>query len=379
MRLQREIAGTYYRPGALPQAFILPHLRRSKRQTPNSNRQTLTLEVSRLTLGGTAPESQNPDVGAKRLIPNAERETPDMDTIFTLQGVDLNQLFDATIKWLLGPGLRILLIIIVAFVAIRIGRIFIARSLSIALRDTGKDAIADAQTAKRRTTLTNLFTNVLRVFVVLLIALMLLRELHFEIAPILASAGVLGLAIGIGAQSLVKDLITGAFIVLEHQYSVGDIVKIGDRAGVVENIGLRTTQLRDLEGTAHVIPNGEISVVSVMSKGWSQAVLDIPVAYHSDLDLAMETISRVLNEYAAEAPQNVIAPPEILGIETLGENGITIRSTVRTAPSKQWETSRILRKRLKAAFDKAGVEIPFPQRVLWIRNEGGWGRVSGEQ
>jgi moderate conductance mechanosensitive channel len=302
-----------------------------------------------------------------------------MDTIFTLQGVDLNQLFDAAIKWLLGPGLRILLIIIVAFVVIRIGRIFIARSLSIALRDTGKDAIADGQTAKRRTTLTNLFTNVLRVFVVLLIALMLLRELHFEIGPILASAGVLGLAIGIGAQSLVKDLITGAFIVLEHQYSVGDIVKIGDRAGVVENIGLRTTQLRDLEGTAHVIPNGEISVVSVMSKGWSQAVLDIPVAYHSDLDLAMETISRVLNEYAAEAPQNVIATPEILGVETLGDSGITIRSVVRTAPSKQWETSRILRKRLKAAFDKAGVEIPFPQRVLWIRNDGAGGKVSGEQ
>jgi moderate conductance mechanosensitive channel len=289
----------------------------------------------------------------------------EMDTLFTLHGIDANKLLDLTIKWLLGPGLRIVLILLLGWAAIRIGRIFIHRSLNLALHDRGKNAVADLQIVKRRNTLSGLFITVLRTAVVILAALMIFRELNFEIGPILASAGIVGLAVGFGAQSLVKDVITGAFIVLEHQFSVGDVVRIGDRSGVVENLGVRTTTLRDIEGTAHVIPNSKIEVVSVMTKDWSQFVLDVDVAYDTDLEKAMGTIKKVLSDYAKEFPSNVLGEPQVLGIESLGDNSVKIRSTLKTAPSKHWEAGRIVRRRIKSEFDRLGIAIPFQQNVAW--------------
>ena len=289
----------------------------------------------------------------------------EMDTLFTLHGIDANKLLDVTIKWLIGPGLRIILILFLGWAAIRVGRVFIHRSLNLTLHDSGKNAAADIQIIKRRNTLIGLFVTVLRVAVVILAALMVFRELNFEIGPILASAGIVGLAIGFGAQSLVKDVITGAFIVLERQFSVGDVVKIGDRSGVVENLGLRTTILRDMEGTAHIIPNGKIEIVSVMTKDWSQFVLDVDVAYDTDLDKAIETIQQVLNEYAREFPANVIGEPQVLGVESLGDNSVKIRSTLKTAPSKQWDAGRIIRRRVKTEFDRLGIAIPFQQNAAW--------------
>jgi small-conductance mechanosensitive channel len=288
-----------------------------------------------------------------------------MDTIFTLNGIDANKLLDFTIKWVLGPGLRIVLILLLGWAAIHVGLIFIQRSLSLTLHDTGKNAVADIQIAKRRNTLSVLFVTVLRVAVVILAALMVFRELNFEIGPILASAGIVGLAVGFGAQSLVKDVISGAFIVLERQFSVGDVVKIGDRSGVVESLGLRTTILRDMEGTAHIIPNGKIEVVSVMTKDWSQFVLDVDVAYDTDLDKAIETIQKVLNDYAEEFPSNVLGKPQVLGVESFGDNSVKIRSTLKTAPSKQWDAGRIIRRRVKSEFDRLGIEIPFQQNAAW--------------
>jgi small conductance mechanosensitive channel len=290
---------------------------------------------------------------------------PEMDTLFTLHGIDANKLLDLTIKWLFGPGLRILSILILAWVAIRVGRVFIDRSLNLTLHDSGKNAVADIQIIKRRNTLSALFLTVLRVAVVILAALMVFRELAFEIGPILASAGVVGLALGFGAQSLVKDIITGAFIVLEGQFSVGDVVKIGDRSGVVESLGLRTTILRDLEGTAHIFPNGKIEIVSVMTREWSQLVLDVDVAYDTDLDQAAEAIQRVLNEYAQEFPSNVLGKPQVLGVESFGDNSVKIRSTLKTAPSKQWDAGRIIRRRIKGEFDRLEIAIPFQQSVAW--------------
>lgn len=289
-----------------------------------------------------------------------------MDTTFTLQGIDSNKLFDATIKWIFGPGLRVVLILVLAWATIRLGRIFISRTVALAFRETRKDAIADAQTAKRRNTLTGLFTAVLRVSVFIVSALMIFKELSFEIGPILASAGILGLAIGIGAQSLVKDIVTGAFIVLEQQFGVGDVVKIGDRAGAVEYVGLRTTILRDQEGTAHIIPNGKIETVSVMTKGWSQFVLDIDITSDTDVERVMPVIEKVLNEYAKEFPENVLAEPQVLGIESFGDNSVKIRSVVKTAPSKQWDAGRVIRRKIKAEFDRLGIELPLKQRVVFL-------------
>jgi small-conductance mechanosensitive channel len=289
----------------------------------------------------------------------------EMETIFTLHGIDANKLLDFTIKWLLGPGVRIVLILLLSWAAIRFGRIFIDRSLTLALHDTGKNRVADIQITKRRNTLSGLFVTILRVAVVMVGALMVFRELNFEIGPILASAGIVGLAVGFGAQSLVKDVISGAFIVLERQFSVGDVVKIGDRSGVVENLGLRTTILRDIEGTAHIVPNGKIDVVSVMTKDWSQFVLDVDVAYDTNLDKAIETIQKVLNGYAEEFPSDVLGEPKVLGVESLGDNSVKIRSTLKTAPSKQWDAGRIIRRRVKSEFDRLGIEIPFQQNAAW--------------
>jgi small-conductance mechanosensitive channel len=283
------------------------------------------------------------------------------------KGIDADKLFDAGISWVVGPGLRIALIILLAWLAARIGRTFIQRSLALALHVTGRDPLADIQITKRRNTLTGLFVTVLGVTVISAAAVMIFKELNFEIGPILASAGIVGVAVGFGAQSLVKDVISGAFIVLEQQFGVGDVVKIGDRSGVVENIGLRTTTLRDIEGIAHIIPNGKIEIVSVMTKDWSQLVLDVDVAYDADLHKAVGAIQNVLKQYAAEFSSNVLGEPQVLGVESFGDNSVKIRSTVKTAPGKQWEAGRIIRQRIKVEFDRLGVEIPFQQNAAWIR------------
>jgi small-conductance mechanosensitive channel len=292
-----------------------------------------------------------------------------MDTIFTTKGIDADRLFDAAIAWVLGPGLRIVLIILLAWVAARIGRTFIQRSLALALHAAGKDPLADLQITKRRNTLTGLFVTILSVVIWSVAAIMVFKELNFEIGPILASAGIVGVAVGFGAQSLVKDVISGAFIVLERQFGVGDVVKIGDRSGVVESLGLRTTTLRDIEGVAHIIPNGKIETVSVMTKDWSQLVLDVDVAYNTDLDKAVGAIQNVLYQYAEEFSSNVLAEPQVLGIESFGDNSIKIRSTVKTVPSKQWEAGRIIRRRIKVELDRRGIEIPFQQNAAWTRRE----------
>ena len=292
-----------------------------------------------------------------------------MDTMFSLHGIDFNKLFDATIKWLLGSGIRVVMILGLTWGAIRLGHVFISRAVGLAFRETRKDALADVQIAKRRNTLDGLFSTILQVSVFIVAALMIFKELSFEIGPILASAGILGLAIGIGAQNLVKDIITGAFIVLEQQFSVGDVVKIGDRSGAVEYVGLRTTILRDGEGTAHIIPNGKIDIVSVMTKGWSRFVLDIDITSETDVERVIRTIEKVLNDYAKEFPENVLAEPQVLGIESFGDNRVKIRSAVKTAPSKQWDVGRAIRRRIKAEFDRLGIELPIKQRVVVLQKQ----------
>jgi small-conductance mechanosensitive channel len=289
-----------------------------------------------------------------------------MDSIFALQGIDTAKLLDQTISWLLGPGLRIVLIVLIAWVACRVGRISITRALNLALHEKPGDMVANIQISKRRQTLQSLFVTILRVIVFALAILMILRDLGFEIGPILASAGIIGVAVGLGGQSLVKDIIAGAFIILEDQFGVGDVVKISDRAGVVENIGLRTTTLRDQEGIAHIIPNGKIETASVMTKGWSQIVLDLDVAYNTDLDRAIGAVENVLKQYATEFPENVLGEPQVLGIESLGDNSVKIRSTLKTAPGKQWDAARLIRRRIKEELANLGIQAPFQQNVAWI-------------
>ncbi len=198
-----------------------------------------------------------------------------------------------------------------------------------------------------------------------------LGEVGIDLAPLIAGAGIAGVALGFGAQSLVKDCIAGLFMLLEDQYGVGDVVDLDEATGVVERISLRTTVLRGLDGTVWHVPNGEVSRVGNMSQLWSVALVDVDVAYDVDLAAARQVILDRANELVATedwAPV-VLDPPQLLGVEALGADGITIRVTVRVEPGAQWGLQRALREAIKGALDEAGIEIPFPQRTVWVRRD----------
>ena len=199
--------------------------------------------------------------------------------------------------------------------------------------------------------------------------ILVLGELGVDLAPLIAGAGIAGVALGFGAQSLVKDCIAGLFMLLEDQYGIGDIVDLDEASGVVEKISLRTTVLRGIDGTVWHVPNGEVARVGNRSQLWSVALVDVDVAYDSDLAESRRVILECANEVTSseEWQPAVLDEPQLLGVEALGADGITIRTTVRTKPGTQWALQRALREELKGALDAAGIEIPFPQRTVWFR------------
>ena len=224
---------------------------------------------------------------------------------------------------------------------------------------------------QRAKTLGMLFKSIASAAVGTVTLMMLLGEFDINLGPLLAGAGILGLGIGFGSQSLVRDLLSGIFMLIENQYGVGDYIDVGEANGTVESLGLRTTRLRDKYGTLWHIPNGEIRRVGNMTQSFSKIPMEIDVAYDTDLDLAMETMKTVAdgvwNEQLEEA--TIVEEPAVSGIQNFGADGITIRLSVKTEPGEQWSTARVLRKRIKEAFDEAGIEIPFPQRTVWLRSE----------
>ncbi len=201
----------------------------------------------------------------------------------------------------------------------------------------------------------------------------ILGELGISIGPLIASAGIAGVALGFGAQSLVKDFLSGIFMLIEDQYGVGDIVDAGEASGTVEAVSLRSTRLRDVNGTVWHIPNGQIVRIGNMSQQWARALLDVDVAYGTDVDVAQATIKAVADRLWADPSWRgqILEEPEVWGIERFGTDGMAIRLVVKTQPSEQFGVLRELRRRLKAAFDEAGIEIPFPQRTIWVRREPG--------
>ena len=201
--------------------------------------------------------------------------------------------------------------------------------------------------------------------------IMALGEFGVDLAPLIAGAGIAGVALGFGAQSLVKDCIAGLFMLLEDQYGVGDIVDLDEASGVVEKISLRTTVLRGVDGTVWHVPNGEVSRVGNKSQLWSVALVDVDVAYDCDLAAARQVILDATTALVEsdEWSDVVLDPPQLLGVEALGADGITIRLTIRVEPGAQWGLQRALREALKAALDDAGIEIPFPQRTIWVRRD----------
>lgn len=205
--------------------------------------------------------------------------------------------------------------------------------------------------------------------------MMVLEEVGIPLGPLLATAGIAGLAIGFGAQTLVQDVISGFFILLEDQYAIGDVIAAGGVDGVVEKVNLRTTILRDIHGVVHVIPNGEIRVLSNKTKEWSRAVLEIGVGYGEDPDRVIAILEEIAAEIHADPVFGslLLEEPSVPGVEAFGDSAIQIRMMAKTLPLKQWDVARELRRRIKHRFDAEGVEIPFPQRMVWHRGDGAVG------
>lgn len=231
-------------------------------------------------------------------------------------------------------------------------------------------ALRRERSRQRSSTLGQVLASIVSVLILFIAGLMILAEVGVNLAPIIAGAGVVGIALGFGAQQMVQDFLAGIFIVVEDEYGVGDVVDTGHATGVVERLSLRVTQLRDVNGTVWYVPNGEIQRIGNLSQLWARAVLDIDVAYDTDLELAKDALLRVANELWHERlpDRTIIAAPEFWGVERFGSDAVALRLVVKTEPTEQWATARELRGRIKTEFDRLGIEIPFPQRTIWTRS-----------
>ena len=232
------------------------------------------------------------------------------------------------------------------------------------------DLAISTRRVQRAKTMGDLLKSVITGVLVAVFGTMILSQLGVNIAPIIASAGIIGIALGFGAQSLVKDFLSGVFMIFEDQFGVGDIVDVGEASGTVEAVSLRVTRLRDLDGTVWYVPNGEILRVGNKSQNWSRAVVDVGVGYAEDLVRAKRVLAEVAHDLWEDDDYRsvIIEEPEVTGVEALAADAITLRVLVKTAPMEQWAVARELRQRIKARFDHEGIEIPFPQRVVWHRD-----------
>ncbi len=251
----------------------------------------------------------------------------------------------------------------------RVGRLS-RRTARLQASQDARDLATTTRRVQRAKTMGDLLKSVITGVVVAIVGTMVLSELGVNIAPIIASAGIIGIALGFGAQSLVKDFLSGIFMIFEDQYGVGDVVDVGEASGTVEAVSLRVTRLRDLNGTVWYVPNGEILRVGNMSQNWSRAVVDVGVGYGEDLARVKRVLAEVAHDlwHDDDFRELVIEEPEVTGVEMLAPDSITLRVMVKTAPMEQWGVARELRQRIKARFDHEGIEIPLPQRVVWHRD-----------
>jgi small conductance mechanosensitive channel len=262
-------------------------------------------------------------------------------------------------------GLQVLVIWILAWVASRVIRV-VARRIERAV-DDGDDSTLTAD-EKRGHTIAQLLRSVGRVLVIL-IAVLLTLDVFIDIGPLLAGAGIAGLAISFGAQSLVKDVISGFFALVEGQYAVGDIIEAAGKTGTVERMTLRVIMLRDFHGVLHTIPNGQVTTVSNLTRGYSRSVVDVGVAYHADVDRALAVFADEARLMVADErwKATIGAPPEVMGVNDLADSAVVIRTRFLTTAGDQWAVAREFRRRIKNRLDREGIEIPFPQRTVHLR------------
>ncbi|MBI1984449.1 MAG: mechanosensitive ion channel family protein [Acidobacteria bacterium] len=275
--------------------------------------------------------------------------------------------WDRVVAWLSTHGVRIVLVLIGAYVLTRVLQQLTERLHLLVVPGEGSLAEVGEQ-RKRATTITRLLNILATVVVISVAVLIVLRELNVDITPILAGAGILGLAVGFGAQNLVRDVISGLFIILDDQIRIGDVAIINGKGGLVEAIRLRTVVLRGLDGTVHIIQNGAITELSNMTKGFSQYVIDVGVAYKEDTDRVTEVLKEVGAKLQGDPAyaDKILAPLEILGVDDFADSAVIIKIRIKTAPIHQWTVGRELRRRIKKAFDEQGIEIPFPHLSVYF-------------
>jgi small-conductance mechanosensitive channel len=264
--------------------------------------------------------------------------------------------------------LRVAVIGVLCYVALRIVRL-VARRIEMAV-DDGNDATL-TEREQRGQTISQLLRSVGKVTVIV-VGLLLSLNVFIDIGPLLAGAGILGLAVSFGAQSLVKDVISGFFYLLEGQFAVGDVIEVAGKSGVVERMTLRMVVLRDLQGVVHMVPNGQITTVSNMTRTWARAVVDVGVAYGTDVDRALAIFGEEARRLAhdPEWQSRFDGEPEVVGVQGLDENQVTLRTQLRTHAGQQWAVGREFRRRIKNRLDAEGIEIPYPQRTVHVRHHG---------
>jgi len=274
------------------------------------------------------------------------------------------QILDTIVPWMISHGIKIVLLIIGVIIFNKIIYKIIEKTVRIAV--VGDKHSSPEAEIKREDTLIGIFYTTAKIFVITLVSFMILKEVGLDIGPLLAGAGIVGLALGFGGQYLIRDVISGLFIILENQYRVGDIVNLDGTGGLVENITLRMTTLRDLDGTVHHIQHGSITKVSNLSKEFHRVNMTIGVAYNTNLD----HVIRVINEVGAQMAQEeewkekIVVPIAFLRVDDFADSAINLKVLGDTKPACKWEVGGEFRKRLKDAFDKEGIEIPFPQVVM---------------
>ncbi|MBN1478467.1 mechanosensitive ion channel family protein [Candidatus Sumerlaeota bacterium] len=280
-----------------------------------------------------------------------------------------NLMTGRVIAVVLGRLARIILILL-AVNLIRIIIRAISNRVMTMVSDDDPDTMTEAE--MRAQTLINVINGTSTVVLYVMAIIMILQQLSIPVGPLLAGAGIVGLAVGFGSQALVRDFISGFFVLMENQYRVGDVVKIAGIGGLVERITMRATYLRDLSGSVHVIPNGQIDTVTNMTYQWSRHVADIGVSYSADPDQVMDILHRVGAEMRKEEPwgQKMLDDPEVLGLDQFADSALVFKVLLKTKPLQQWSTGREYKRRLFYAFQKAGIEIPYPHRTTYLRMEG---------
>ncbi|MGA1298025.1 MAG: mechanosensitive ion channel family protein [Ilumatobacteraceae bacterium] len=302
---------------------------------------------------------------------------------------------DEVVSWLgdiAVPALRILVVVIMAEVAVivlrrttraafqklvergdspLVGSRLVLEKLGLADGEAPPRELTANRNLKRVDALSDITNNLIKVVVWLIALFMILGTLGINLGPLVAGAGIAGIALGFGAQSIVKDFLSGILMLVEDQFGIGDVIDVGEASGVVESLSLRTTRLRSIDGTVWHVPNGEIRRVGNMSQGWSRSVIDVGIGYGSDIDTSLAIMKGVAEGMSNEETWNtkLLEKPELLGVQELGDSSVVLRMWVVTEPAAQWDVSRELRRRIKYAFDAAGIEIPFPQMTAHLRRD----------